>query len=116
LWYDGRGKQECDALDALLPDPGDRAGIATMPGMTAPKVIWLCKHAPDVFARVKTILRPKNDIPLCLFGKRSRKCRIPQAHCGLMKQSATATNRLSPQDPRFGIEQRQQIFNYNAMF
>ena len=65
LWNDGRAKRECDELDAALPDLGQTAGVATMPGMTAPKLIWLQKHEPDVFAKIKTVLLPKDFIRLC---------------------------------------------------
>lgn len=68
LWNDGRAKKECDALDAALPDLGIRAGVATMPGMTAPKMIWLQKHEPELFANVRTILLPKDYIRFCLSG------------------------------------------------
>lgn len=70
LWNDGRAKRECDELDAALPDLGQTAGVATMPGMTAPKLIWLQKHEPDVFAKIKTVLLPKDFIRLCLTGEK----------------------------------------------
>jgi len=68
LWNDGRAMQECRELDAALPDLGIQAGVATMPGMTAPKLIWLKKHEPDLFAKIKTILLPKDYIRFCLSG------------------------------------------------
>ncbi|MBN8195740.1 xylulokinase [Thalassospira povalilytica] len=68
LWNDGRAKAECDKLDAMLPDLGTTAGVATMPGMTAPKMLWLQKHEPDIFAKVRTILLPKDYIRFCLSG------------------------------------------------
>jgi xylulokinase len=68
LWNDGRAKQECDELDATLPGLGQSAGVATMPGMTAPKLIWLQKHEPELFAQIQTILLPKDYIRFCLSG------------------------------------------------
>lgn len=68
LWNDGRAMRECEELDAALPDLGMRAGVATMPGMTAPKLIWLRKHEPELFAKIKTILLPKDFIRLHLSG------------------------------------------------
>ena len=60
LWNDGRATKECAELDTALPDLGQRAGVATMSGMTAPKLLWLQKHEPDLFAKIKTILLPKD--------------------------------------------------------
>lgn len=71
LWNDGRAMRECAELDAALPDLGMRAGVATMPGMTAPKLIWLRKHEPDLFAKIKTILLPKDYIRLHLSGDKA---------------------------------------------
>ncbi|KXJ54108.1 MAG: xylulose kinase [Thalassospira sp. Nap_22] len=71
LWNDGRATRECAELDAALPDLGQRAGVATMSGMTAPKLIWLQKHEPDVFAKIKTILLPKDYIRFCLSGDKA---------------------------------------------
>ncbi|MCC9620766.1 xylulokinase [Thalassospira sp. MA62] len=68
LWNDGRSRLECDELDARLPDLGYQAGVATMSGMTAPKLIWLAKHEPDIFAKIKTILLPKDYLRLQLSG------------------------------------------------
>ncbi|WP_430474112.1 xylulokinase [Thalassospira lucentensis] len=68
LWNDGRAMRECEELDQALPDLGIQAGVATMPGMTAPKLIWLKKHEPDLFAKIKTILLPKDYIRFCLSG------------------------------------------------
>lgn len=68
LWNDGRAMQECTELDDALPNLGIQAGVATMPGMTAPKLIWLKKHEPDLFAKIKTILLPKDYIRFCLSG------------------------------------------------
>jgi len=68
LWNDGRATKECAELDAALPDLGQRAGVATMSGMTAPKLLWLQKHEPGLFAKIKTILLPKDYIRFCLSG------------------------------------------------
>lgn len=70
LWNDGRATQECAELDAALPDLGMIAGVATMPGTTAPKLIWLKKHEPDLFAKIRTVLLPKDYIRFCLSGEK----------------------------------------------
>ncbi|OSQ40762.1 xylulokinase [Thalassospira mesophila] len=71
LWNDGRAKAECDELEAALPGLALRAGVVAMPGMTAPKIMWLRKHEPDVFEAVRTILLPKDYIRLHLCGEKA---------------------------------------------
>ena len=59
LWNDGRSETECAALEQAVPVraiTGNRA----MPGFTAPKLLWVRRHEPDVFARTKTVLLPKD--------------------------------------------------------
>ena len=70
LWNDGRAKAECDELQAALPDLPSRAGVVAMPGMTAPKLMWLRKHEPEIFARIKTVLLPKDYIRFCLTSEK----------------------------------------------
>ncbi|AUG54187.1 xylulokinase [Thalassospira marina] len=71
LWNDGRAKTECDELEAALPGLPHRAGVVAMPGMTAPKITWLQKHEPDIFAAIRTIMLPKDYIRLCLCGEKA---------------------------------------------
>jgi xylulokinase len=66
LWNDGRAKAECDDLESALPGLALRAGVVAMPGMTAPKIMWLRKHEPDVFEAIRTIMLPKDYIRLHL--------------------------------------------------
>jgi xylulokinase len=39
-----------------------------MPGFTAPKLLWVAKHEPDIFARTACVLLPKDWIRLRLTG------------------------------------------------
>ena len=59
-----------DELQAALPDLPSQAGVVAMPGMTAPKLMWLRKHEPEIFARIKTVLLPKDYIRFCLTGEK----------------------------------------------
>ena len=68
LWNDTRSYHEAAALDA---DPRFRAitGNIVFPGFTAPKLAWVAKHEPDVFARVRWVLLPKDYLRLWLTGE-----------------------------------------------
>ncbi|RFB90249.1 xylulokinase [Rhizobium leguminosarum bv. trifolii] len=67
LWNDTRSHVEAAALDA---DPRFRAltGNIVFPGFTAPKLAWVEKHEPDVFARIAKVLLPKDYLRLWLTG------------------------------------------------
>jgi xylulokinase len=70
LWNDQRTAAECAeieeriGLDRLLSLTGNRA----LPGFTAPKVLWLRRHEPDVYSRIAHVLLPKDYVRLKLFG------------------------------------------------
>src|ERR1700684_870011 len=51
LWNDGRSFAECAELQRRVPDFRRRAGNIAMPGFTAPKVLWVAAHEPEVFAK-----------------------------------------------------------------
>lgn len=68
LWNDGRSHAECGELTAAAPRLHDIAGNLAMPGFTAPKLLWIRKHEPALFARVKTVLLPKDWLRLQLTG------------------------------------------------
>jgi xylulokinase len=42
-----------------------------MAGFTAPKLIWLAEYEPDIFARIKTVLLPKDWLRLRLSGDKA---------------------------------------------
>ncbi|HSK39484.1 MAG TPA: xylulokinase [Arenibaculum sp.] len=68
LWNDGRAAAECAALEAAVPDLGRIAGVPAMPGLTAPKLLWVRRHEPGIFAAVAKVLLPKDYVRLKLTG------------------------------------------------
>jgi xylulokinase len=68
LWNDGRAAAECAALEAAFPRSREVAGNIAMPGFTAPKLLWLRTHEPETFARVSSVLLPKDYVRLRLTG------------------------------------------------
>jgi len=69
LWNDGRSAAECGEMEAELPNLRDLAGNIAMPGFTAPKIAWVRKHEPEIFARIKKVLLPKAYVRLLLAGE-----------------------------------------------
>ncbi len=68
LWNDGRSSKEAEELQASHPELAQRTGVIPMPGLTAPKLLWLAKHEPDAFRAVRKIILPKDYIRLKLTG------------------------------------------------
>ena len=45
------------------------AGNLAMPGFTAPKLLWVRRHEPQIFARIASVLLPKDYLRLWLTGE-----------------------------------------------
>ncbi len=69
LWNDGRSSAECGEIEAACPDARKIAGNIAMPGFTAPKLAWVRKHEPKIFAQVRKVLLPKDYVRLLLTGE-----------------------------------------------
>jgi xylulokinase len=73
LWNDQRTGAECVeieqriGLERLLELTGNRA----LPGFTAPKLLWLQRHEPDVHAQIRHVLLPKDYVRFRLTGERT---------------------------------------------
>jgi xylulokinase len=71
LWNDQRTGAECAeieeriGLERLIELTGNRA----LPGFTAPKLLWLRRHEPEVYERIAHVLLPKDYVRLQLFGE-----------------------------------------------
>lgn len=70
LWNDGRSHLECAELTEREPRLPDITGNLAMPGFTAPKLAWVRKHEPEIFARTATVLLPKDYLRLKLTGEK----------------------------------------------
>ncbi|MCL2660939.1 MAG: xylulokinase, partial [Acidobacteriaceae bacterium] len=70
LWNDGRSGQECKELEQAEPCARAITGNLIMPGFTAPKLLWVRKHEPDLFRRTDSVLLPKDYIRLKLTGEK----------------------------------------------
>ena len=62
LWNDQRTEAECDEIretigrDRLIAVTGNDA----LAGFTAPKLMWVRRHEPDVWSQIAHILLPKD--------------------------------------------------------
>ena len=70
LWNDGRSGLEC--LDLERREPNSRAitGNIMMPGFTAPKLLWVSRHQPEIFRRTACVLLPKDYVRLKMTGEK----------------------------------------------
>lgn len=70
LWNDARCAEECVELEAAAPELHSIAGNLAMPGFTAPKLLWVRKYEPENFAKVNTVLLPKDYLRLQMTGRK----------------------------------------------
>jgi xylulokinase len=71
LWNDQRTAAECAEIEERLGRPRlvELTGNRALPGFTAPKVLWLRRHEPQVYARIAHVLLPKDYVRLRLTGE-----------------------------------------------
>lgn len=68
LWNDTRAHREAAELDADTRFR-DITGNIVFPGFTAPKLVWVKRHEPEIFARTAKVLLPKDYLRLWLTGE-----------------------------------------------
>jgi xylulokinase len=68
LWNDMRAVDECAELTARAPQLHRVAGNLAMPGFTAPKLLWVARHEPQIFRETACVLLPKDYLRLRLTG------------------------------------------------
>ena len=71
LWNDGRSQAECAELERRVPRSREITGNLMMPGFTAPKLLWVARHEPQVFGQVRHVLLPKDWLRWWLTGERA---------------------------------------------
>jgi xylulokinase len=70
LWNDQRTGAQCDEIrkrigkEQLIRTTGNDA----LTGFTAPKILWVRNEEPEIFARAKSFLLPKDYLRFCLTG------------------------------------------------
>jgi xylulokinase len=73
LWNDQRTGPECAEIEKIvgLAQLIELTGNRALPGFTAPKLLWVRKHEPEVWSRVAHVLLPKDYVRLRLTGERA---------------------------------------------
>jgi xylulokinase len=69
LWNDGRSAQQCRKLEQGVAGMLQITGNRAMPGFTAPKLLWVRQHEPEIFAQTSTVLLPKDYVRLRMTGE-----------------------------------------------
>ncbi|VTP62204.1 Xylulose kinase [Leclercia adecarboxylata] len=69
LWNDGRCGEECALLEERVPTSREITGNLMMPGFTAPKLLWVQRHEPEIFSQVAKVLLPKDYLRLRMTGE-----------------------------------------------
>ena len=73
LWNDQRTAAECAEIEErvglteLIASTGNRA----LTGFTAPKLLWMRSHEPDLYRRIDSVLLPKDYVRLRLCGEKA---------------------------------------------
>lgn len=73
LWNDGRTEEEVTYLNQEIGQKTltDLTANIAFAGFTAPKLLWMKKHEPELFARIRKIMLPKDYINYQLTGVHS---------------------------------------------
>lgn len=72
LWCDQRTAAECTEITRRVGGPGALLGYTMNPaltGFTAPKILWVRRHLPEVYRRTAKVLLPKDFVRLRLTGE-----------------------------------------------
>ncbi len=71
MWNDQRSAKECVAITNAVGEAKllELTGNPVLPGFTAPKVLWVREHEPEVYRRISKILLPKDYIRFRLTQK-----------------------------------------------
>ncbi|MFC4766757.1 xylulokinase [Effusibacillus consociatus] len=73
LWNDVRTAVECREIESLVGEKRiyDITRNSVLPGFTAPKLLWIRKHQPERYERIRHVLLPKDYIVFRLSGELS---------------------------------------------
>ena len=71
LWNDQRTQSQCDEIHQIIGREKfiNITGNVALTGFTAPKILWVKENEPDVFAKAKHVLLPKDYVRYKLTGE-----------------------------------------------
>ncbi len=70
LWNDGRTGEETDYLNEVIGKDmlSEHTANIAFAGFTAPKILWMKRHEPENFAKIRKIMLPKDFLAYKLSG------------------------------------------------
>lgn len=68
LWNDARSFVECEDILKACPNAKAITGNIPLAGFTAPKLLWVKKHEPEIFSQIAKVLLPKDYIRFRMTG------------------------------------------------
>ncbi len=73
LWNDGRTQNQVDYLNGVIGKDvlSENTANIAFAGFTAPKILWMKENEPELFAKIKKIMLPKDYINYMLTGVHS---------------------------------------------
>ncbi len=73
LWNDQRTAAECAEIEERigLAELIARTGNRALTGFTAPKLLWMRRHEPELYGRIESVLLPKDYVRLRLCGEKA---------------------------------------------
>lgn len=71
LWNDGRSSEETEFLNNSVGRKvlSERTANIAFAGFTLPKILWMKKHEPDLFSKIRRIMLPKDYLIYMLSGE-----------------------------------------------
>jgi len=71
LWNDGRSSEETEFLNTSVGRNvlSERTANIAFAGFTLPKILWMKKHEPDLFSKIRRIMLPKDYLIYMLSGE-----------------------------------------------
>ena len=95
LWNDGRTQAQCEEIEErigferLVQLTGNRA----LAGFTAPKLLWLREHEPEVYGRIAHVLLPKDYVRLQADRRARDRRRRRVGHAAVRRRRARLERR-----------------------
>ena len=103
LWNDGRSQEETDYLNQVIGKKRltELTGNIAFAGFTAPKILWMKKHEPENFARIRRIMLPKDYLAYRMTGVHSWEmmeiCSVQESWMPALFESYEMTGTLLPE-------------------
>ena len=126
MWNDQRTAAQCASITQTVGAERilELTGNPVLPGFTAPKIVWVLEHEPEVYSRAAKVLLPKDYIRYRLSGEYYTEvsdasgmslldvanrtwsaemlaaCEIPRSWMAEVTESTEASSKVSPEAAR----------------